>query len=313
MSGETISFLAPAANVDASILKLPLKNGFRFSRMREQDARSLLAFLEQTTPWTASKEFLLGQPYLNMEEKAVYFVENSIPVEPLKQGTDWWSTHFNDLARFENQEVLGYLLPTLRKLKLFFRGNIGIANWYYYGLENGAPKLYMGHGRGGPTISRDLFHLEEDQLVGALRFLEKVQMPLTLPYLELAFENFELSYQAPSNGLAFLTLMICLETLFNPGEGETKHRIARNMAVALGETTEQSEEMYAKVTSYYRTRSKIVHSGKTDSLQRNDVLDLRELCRVALKRIVEVRMDKDALMVALNKRGYGSPITSGES
>jgi hypothetical protein len=171
-----------------------------------------------------------------MQEKAVYFVENSIPVEPLKEGRDWWPTHFNELAAFENQKVLGYLLPTLRKLKLFSRGNIGVANWYYYGVENGSPKRYMGHTQGGPAIGRDLLHLEDGDLEAVIRFLGKVQMPLSLPYLELAFENYELSYQAPSNGLAFLTLMICLETLFNPDDGEIKHRIARNVAVVLGQT-----------------------------------------------------------------------------
>ena len=305
----TITFIAPVANVDSTILKLPLKEGFRFTGLSEQKARNLLAHLEQTTPWTASKQFLLGHPYFNMEEKVVYFIENSIPVEPLKEGQDWWSTYFKELVTFENQKVLGYLLPTLRKLKLFSRGNIGVANWYYYEIENLTPKLYMGHTGGGPTMGHGRLHLEESDLKPAIRFLDRVQMPLPIPYLKLAFENFELSYQAPSNGLSFLTLMICLETLFNPGEGEVRHRIARNVAVALGETTEQSEELYARIKRYYHVRSKMVHSGKTDSLKRDDVPELRELCRVALKGLVEAGMDKGVLMADLNKRSFGSPIT----
>jgi hypothetical protein len=38
MSNDAIRFLAPVANVDVSILKLPLKHGFRFTGISEQRA-----------------------------------------------------------------------------------------------------------------------------------------------------------------------------------------------------------------------------------------------------------------------------------
>ena len=311
MSTGTIRFLAPVANVDASILKVSLKNGFSFFGLNQQQARDLLAVAESSLPWSAGVKFFMDYPFLNFDEKVVYFVENRISVASTKWDEDWFSANFNELAQFENQSVRGYLLPTMRKLKLFSRGNVDIPFWYYLENKDNHPKRYMGHSVGGPPPSRDILHLNDGEIGSLLHFLDKTDMPLSLAYLELAFENYELSYQVGSNALAFLTLMICLETLFNPGGSEVRYRLSRNVAVLLGETAKESEDLFKRVRSHYDTRSEIVHTGKTNSLRQNDVAELRELCRIAIKRLVECNLEKDAALEALSKRSFGSPLMPG--
>jgi hypothetical protein len=308
MSNEPINFIAPVANVDASILKLPLRNGFGFLPMQMQQAQSMLAFLDNTIPRSAGGKFFMDNPFLNMEEKMVYYVGNTITAQSEKENPESWLAHFDEIAQFENEKVQGYLVPTMRKLKIVAKGNVDMPFWFFLGGKDKRAQTFIGHRRGGPPSARDHFHLDDNEIESTLSFLDRVQIPLSLPYVELAFENYELSYQAPSNAMAFLTLMICLETLFNPGGSEVRYRLSRNVAVLLGETAEESEDLFKRVSGNYDMRSQMVHTGKTDSLLQEDIHKLRELCRVAIKRLVECNLEKNALLQSLNARGYGSPL-----
>jgi len=58
-----------------------------------RQAITILAFIENTTPWSAGRKFFMDYPFLNMQEKVVYFICNSATVEPIKEGQDWWSAY----------------------------------------------------------------------------------------------------------------------------------------------------------------------------------------------------------------------------
>jgi hypothetical protein len=220
---DEIGFIAPVANVDSSILKLSLKNGFNFTQLDQQAAQNLLALGEMSIPWSAGRKFFLDYPFLNFQDKWVYFVQTAFQVQPLTEGQEFWSVRFAEIARFENQYVKSYLFPTIRKLKLIAKGNPDAPFWYYFGVRDGKPSMLSGGARGGVPTSRDLMHLSDEQIQGAPTFFDKVELPFARSYLELAFENYELAYQAPSDSLAFVTLVTSLETLLVQGSSELSY------------------------------------------------------------------------------------------
>lgn len=92
-------------------------------------------------------------------------------------------------------------------------------------------------------------------------FIQNTNLPLKKPFLKLAFENFEISYEAPNRMLSFLSLMISLEVLFNQGPGGVKQKISRAGAVLLGKDKNQSKDIYGEVKKLYKKRSSLVHRG----------------------------------------------------
>jgi hypothetical protein len=65
--------------------------------------------------------------------------------------------------------------------------------------------------------------------------------------LQLAFNNFNLSYEVENVNLQFLSLMNGMEVLFNPsGGGELTYRISRNTAVLLGQDKIEAENIEKK-------------------------------------------------------------------
>jgi len=79
-------------------------------------------------------------------------------------------------------------------------------------------------------------------------FIQSTKFPFTNPSLRLAHQNFEMAYSIFQDDLSFLTLMISMESLFNPGrEGELRYRISRNAAVLIGKDKEESANIFTKM------------------------------------------------------------------
>ena len=136
-------------------------------------------------------------------------------------------------------------------------------------------------------------------------FIRGTKLPFTESFLQLAFENFELSYQTHNINLSFLSLMISLETLLHPGDqGELSYRISRNAAVLLGNDKEDSIEIQGNVKELYRKRSAIVHTGKSNSMNEEDLLKLRHCVRASIKEINKIGRSKKEILDLLNSRGF---------
>ena len=124
-------------------------------------------------------------------------------------------------------------------------------------------------------------------------------------FLQLAFGNFELSYQIHDRNLSFLSLMISLETLFNPGHQELRYRVSRNTAVILGKEKEDSKTIFREIKDLYDKRSKIVHTGNSNIINEEDLLKLRHYVRESIKVINNIGETKDELLEILNSCGFG--------
>lgn len=140
-------------------------------------------------------------------------------------------------------------------------------------------------------------------------FIDNNNIPLSKAYLQLALDNYDLSYDIQNRDLAFLSLMISMKVLLNPSESELKYRLSRNAAVLLGKEF-GSESVYKDISNLYIKRSKLVHTGTKDAIKLDDLLLLRSYVRESIKKAINLDLDKDTLMKLLHKIGYDSSITT---
>jgi hypothetical protein len=159
--------------------------------------------------------------------------------------------------------------------------------------------------REGPLADTSRLVLRESDIVEAQLFLTNNKIPFVNPQVQLAFDGFELSYESYNCGLSFLSLMISLETLLNPSDHELRHRVSRNTAVLLGENKKYSESIFSEVLALYDKRSKLVHTGKHEIINNQDVLNLRGYVRAVIKEMIKIGGDRDSILNTLNACGFG--------
>ncbi len=193
-----------------------------------------------------------------------------------------------------------------RLLRLFKEGNVTLAYSFLYHLAdaNGEPKPFA-FGREQTIEDTTLFALATDEISEAESFMNSHHLPLAEPFLQLALESFELSYEAHDAGLAFLSLMTSMEVLLNPSNHELRYRVSRNAATLLGQDRSEGETIFREMRGLYDKRSKFVHSGNRSLVMRDDVLKLREYVRMTLKEGMGSGLSKDDLLRTLNTCGFG--------
>ena len=305
MSEKKIYFIGFLTNTDASILQLSLNHGFKIRALSQNEALDFIMVVNRVPHMEAGRILFMRYPCLNSEEKQVYVVNNSIEAD-IETGE---SKSFDVVARFDNKFFHGYLNPSIRLMRLFKEGDLRIPLKYYYTIKNGKPISFISGGT-GRYVSREPYHLESSELRDLYRFLHDTTLPFKRAFLQLAFGNFELSYEISNIGLSFLTLMISLETLLNPGEWELRYRISRNAAVLLGSDKEESKTIFSEIKELYDKRSKVVHTGESNVIKRGDLLRLRHYVRESIKNIYLLKRSKDEILDLLNSRGFGESVTA---
>lgn len=300
-----VHFIGFLTNTDASILQLGFDYGFKIEALTQREAIDFVEAIGRGPGGEAARIISMRFPLLNFGEKQVYVISNSLEGDP---ETDEMEL-FNKIARFDNKSVHGYLHPRLRLIRLFKEGDLRMPLKYYYTLENGGPSSYMS-GWSSRYISQELCHIESSELQDLSKFLSETKIPFERAFLQLAFENFELSYEIPNIALSFLTLMIGLEALLNPGERELKYRVSRNAAVLLGNGTERSRRIFSEIKKLYDKRSRVVHTGQSKIIKKEHVLKLRHYVRESIKKMYKMRKSKDDILGLLDSHGFGEGVKS---
>jgi hypothetical protein len=204
----------------------------------------------------------------------------------------------------ESERIQHYMGDKLRLLRLFKEGNIFMPFSLLYHIKEETPQIFNVM-REWPLIDRTIFRLTDDEISQAELFIEKTRIPFSQQFLQLAFDAFELSYETHNHGMAFLSLMISLEAMFNRGGNEIRYSISRNTAVLLGESRKESEQIFEEIKKCYGKRSKLVHEGDPTEIKSEDILKLRDYVRKAIKEINYTGCSKEDLRQVLNESGFG--------
>lgn len=308
MPQEEAYFVGILANADSSILPLKLRHGFRLEAISGKEGFDLFSDLEQiprteSYPLGILAQVFYGIEAFNQNEDNFIVVRNSFSYErdpdPLSN-----NTYLGAALDFRNKYVFPYLDPAIRLMRLFKEGDIRMPWSYYYLLRDGklaAPIKFLIY----KPVSKRSYHVDASETEELQQFIHATAIPLSEPFLQLAFENFELSYEIHNPHLSFLTLMVSLETLLNPAAQELGYRISRNIAVLLGKNREESERIHFDIKKFYAKRSQIAHSGKSRTLSEDDVSSLRDYVRRAIKQISKIGKGKEEILNLLNILGFG--------
>src|SRR3989344_19038 len=114
---------------------------------------------------------------------------------------------------------------SILKLKLDYDYQLG---------ENNRKITILKSVHNSPVVN-ELYHLEAEDISLLTSFMCGTDLPFKNQILEVALENFELSYSITHKELRFLCLMISLEVLFNPhSQTELTYQISRSAAIIIG-------------------------------------------------------------------------------
>lgn len=301
---KTVSFVGVLGNADASILNVKFDYGFYSLGMPDNEAAKLISFFERLTIYEAAKTLFMELPCINSKEKRIYFVRNSFQCDLEENAKQEDEKLLSCIAPFDNELVYRYLNNVLRLMRLFKEGNVCMPLKYYLlDADSPNPRVFM-KGRDYRSLTREAYTLDSSELSDLQTFITQTRLPLVHSFLELAFENFELSYEVPNRNLAFLALMISMETLLNRSNLELRHTLSRNVAVLLGKEKQDSALIMSDMKKLYDKRSKLVHSGSSD-INQEDVVKLRRFARESIKEILTLDKGKDELIDMLDSSGFG--------
>ena len=301
MPKRKIHFIGFLANVDNSILKIKLKNDFEVKKLTEQEVRPLLRKIEFHYGVDTGFQMLEfqtdGRPsgsYCITKQSVAEFEGTTQGGVVIKPG---------ELKRF-----VSLLRDRIRLLRLFKEGNIVLWHSCFYYMKNTEPSFISIHSE-GPIADKTKFKLENIEIADVQHFIENTKLPFREKFLQLAFESFELSYEIHDVNLAFISLMISMETLFNRSDRELRYRISRNTAVLLGENHKKSEDIFKDIKNLYDRRSEVVHGltnkKTTKNIREEELLRLRNYVRESIKEIERTGKNKSDLLETLNSRGFG--------
>ena len=306
MSKKEIHFMAILSNTDSSILNVKLDHGFKIHAIPETEGFEIISALEHLPLMQSSRRLFMD--LCSISDKKFYYIGNSFERYSQKNEDRHNLLAFSSEVVACQKKVNDYLEPVIRLMRLFKEGNVCMPVTYYYVIDNNTPRAFSMLGR-GYYVSRELYALKSSEISDLQVFIQNTKLPFKESFLQLAFENFETSYHISNVNLSFLSLMISLETLFNSGEGELRYRISRNTATLLGKDKKDSKKIFSEVKDLYDKRSNIVHTGKPNITNNEDLLKLRYYVRESIKEINKIGKSKAELLDVLNSCGFGEKLS----
>ncbi len=291
MNIQRFNFIGFLSNVDPSILKVNFGDSVHPEFLSQDEAYKLLSKLD------------------NYHDYGI-FARSTSGVRGT-EGDFYVLTHgsHNDLSldnifKFEEEIVRPLSEEILPKLRLFKEGNPQMPLWYYFSQNEGqlTKKMEVGPGR---VAYGPVFHLDESELPELETFISDTKLPFTKDCINLAFQSYDMSYGSMHSNLAFLLLMIGVESLLNPSKGEITYRVSRYAAVLLGHSASKGETIFREVKDLYRTRSNIVHGTSNVTVQNAELAKLRGILRDLIKEVNRIDKPKDELLRMLDSLGFG--------
>jgi len=121
---------------------------------------------------------------------------------------------------------------------------------------------------------------------------------------ELAVKNFNTIYDIPDGRIRFITLVTCLESLFNLGKDQIAHTISRHLSLILSANKDEFHENYKRIKKLYNMRNSIVHGGEQKEIKIEDYLEISNKVRAAINYCNIPNMTKEKLFEELNAKGF---------
>jgi hypothetical protein len=283
-------FIGLLQNVDSSILKVKLEHNFKFESISKKEGSGIFSILENLDWGHTINKLFMEYPCLNVELDRYFFVENSFDVTISDDGR----IYGGELSEFD-QLVHSYLFTKIRLMRLFKEGNIKMPLTYFFSKD---PLKSVIKGSMFATYSHGpLYTLGGEEVSQLQDFIKNTKMPFR-DYIQLAFDNLELSYEIWYRDLTFFCLMKGLEGLFYPGEGKIRSTISKNCAALLSEDKKENE-IFRNLKKFYELRSKIAHGFTKIDVKEEELIQLRGYLRESIKKLLQIDKPREEVLKSL--------------
>lgn len=260
---EEIHYIGFIASADPSLCKIKLKHGFKIETKSVKEVLGLISSNATSTPTEGyDKRFLEA---LNLTERdSVQCVENVFHSWGNTEG--YFANHDPEgPERDDGFLTVDYLAPALRLMRFFKEGDLNLNFEIYFTVENGKGHLANIGGETSHKFGQATYSLSDEELPRLQALIDETKFPLKRGFLNLAFDFCELSSSTTNRALSFLSLMIAMEVLFNPGVRRgISQVVSQNVGKLLGEDVIGRAEIASNVKYLYDKRSKLVHEGIYD-------------------------------------------------
>jgi hypothetical protein len=153
--------------------------------------------------------------------------------------------------------------------------------------EYGHTTRFLSYNKLRPNGNLEIYTLGKGEIQTFISFFNNFYKIL-LSKFDLAIEYFNKSYNEPYPRDSFLDLMIVLENLYLKNiSQELSYRLSMRMAHVLGNNKEERIHIYHLIKEAYSLRSKIVHGEKSNVLDKQIFIELRELTRKSIIYFLE--------------------------
>jgi hypothetical protein len=306
---RTATYYCFLTNGSPDLLKVKLARGFRIEPFGIEEIIDLSLRAEDRSAFNPINRIISNTQYVGVgldsdgELDTWYAIVREVSSSDVDRVED--RLEKDSWAPLLEQEDELYIQKIILLLNLFRECSVFSSDRFI--ITNGGFGTIIWHQytRQPLPIAFDGFFLQDRELEN-LQSLLDADYPFKEPYIQLAFDNFIESHYIENPKISMLMLMMALEALFSRGNSETSHTIARCCAVLLGDSKEDSREIYDEVKHYYNIRSVLIHGhvSKKAEVSLNDICELRYIVRDSIKRIRTKKLKKDELMRWLDEMGY---------
>jgi len=233
-----------------------------------------------------------GLRFMHLEFPGIVLLRRLTDFELMGDDTDF------QVETLEFHLFYTFIQDLLLQMRLFKIGEICVSQFFCITSESrqiGLRKTEISIGaRGNYTLSDEEAGMLSDKLTAKYDIS---------PFVELAVKNFCVAYDLPDVRLRFITMMTCLESLFNLGKDQIAHTISRHLSLLISADMDEFQDNYRKLKKLYGQRNAIVHGGNYKGQIVEDYLLLSDYVRKAINYCNSPDTSKEALFDDLNARG----------
>lgn len=298
----TYSVHAVIFGADESLLKIQLKDGFRYERLSLNPRYSHLDEILDTSDIGLRRDYetaRLDQTSVDVicaVKETTYIQDRLLLNDQFENDTD------KDLMSLDNQ---------IRIIRLLKEGPVRFKKIaFHQKFEYNADGItcFSGHnaivpiGEAMTTKPVSVFHCDDGEAVSINKELSRLSFPLSDSLLNSCHKYYDLSYHTePCISITLLTT--ALEILFLERNAKSKRKtLAKRCAAFLYEKdAPRLQQVYNTLIAFYDKRSDFVHEGTATNITDADIISLRAVVRDALLKSIYLSENKDQRIARLKQ------------
>ena len=196
------------------------------------------------------------------------------------------------------------IYPVITAIRLFKLSNFGMA--YLLSLNEvggGIGNVMYDYNSECRIKTVSSFSLAEEEREKIQEFYELVSKQQA-EHIQQMIQLFHEAYRNRNHYIAFIMRVTILEMLID-GNAELSFRLSRSIAVLLGRSREESQEIFEKCKKIYSVRSTFLHDGKTDKITSEFQLLALDYSRRVIANLICIGKDIKEVRKTLDVCGFG--------